>query len=602
MTVVDTNDNTSSHIASLKSRGVTAVGRYYSSRASKQLTRPEARALSDAGIQIFTVFEDNGDPELSVSSGIHDAQIALQQATSVGQPEGSAIYFALEHLPNGYNASHVPGIGSYFSGLRQVLDGKYKLGVYSDGVVCDALLDDRLCDHAWLSASSAFPGSKYFDRGGRWSLAQRRIDLNWSGLSVDTNDAKDDFGAFNLNGAGPVVMTVDQIGRQPLRIGSSGPLVKDWQAFLMAQGLNIDASGADGRFGTGTRDATIAFQQQHGLDGDGAVGPHTIAIARQLGFGASSPVPAAAPAGRFDTVIATTSRMAAARPALAALPAAVPSAAVAAPLAAVPMRALRLGSQGPLVEAWQNFLVGKGFDPGGADGDFGDKTQTATMAFQSAQGLKADGVVGQQTFAKAMTLGFHLVEEPDTDDTGTNFPPRPNFPSLQSTSQRMALFGHFDFVPAPTADNRERIRILGSWVADNIIDVPIPQLRGTAMANPPITIRFHRLAAAQLRALWAAWESAGLLDLILTYDGSFVPRFKRGQANGGPEALSNHCFGSAFDINEAFNDFGSTPALVGRRGSVRKLVPIANEHGFYWGGHFSGRQDGMHFEIAFLQP
>jgi len=602
MTVVDTNDNTSSHIASLKSRGVTAVGRYYSSRASKRLTRPEARALSDAGIEIFTVFEDNGDPELSVSNGIHDAQIALQQATTVGQPEGSAIYFALEHLPNGYNASHVPGIGRYFNGLRQVLDGKYKLGVYSDGVVCDALLDDRLCDHAWLSASSAFPGSKDFDRSGRWSLAQRRIDLNWSGLSVDTNDAKDDFGAFNLNGAGPVVMTVDQIGSPPLRIGSSGPLVKDWQAFLMAQGLNIDASGADGRFGTGTRDATIAFQKQHGLDGDGAVGPHTIAIARQLGFGASSPVPAAAPAGRFDAVIATTSRMAAARTAIAALPAAVPSAAGIAPLAAVPMRALRIGSQGPLVEAWQNFLVGMSFDPGGADGDFGDKTQTATMAFQSAQGLKADGVVGQQTFAKAMTLGFHLVEEPDTDDSGTNFPPRPNFQSLQSTSQRMSLFGHFDFVPAPTVENPERIRILGSWVAENIVDVPIPQLRATAIVDPPTTIKFHRLAAAQLRALWAAWESAGLLDLILTYDDSFVPRFKRGQANGGPEALSNHCFGSAFDINEPFNKFGSTPALVGRQGSVRKLVPIANEHGFYWGGHFSGRPDGMHFEVAFLQP
>src|SRR5262249_12487398 len=157
----------------------------------------------------------------------------------------------------------------------------------------------------------------------------------------------------------------------------------------------------------------------------------------------------------------------------------------------------------------------------------------------------------------------HLVEEPDTDDTGTNFPPRPNFPSLQSTRQRMALFGHFDFVPAPTTDNPEGIRILGSWVANNIIDVPIPQLRGTAIDGPPRTIQFHRLGAAQLRAVWAAWESAGLLDLILTYDGSFVPRFKRGQANGGPEALSNHSFGTAFDINEHFNKFGHTPALVG---------------------------------------
>jgi len=40
------------------------------------------------------------------------------------------------------------------------------------------------------------------------------------------------------------------------------------------------------------------------------------------------------------------------------------------------------------------------------------------------------------------------------------------------------------------------------------------------------------------------------------------------------------------------------PALVGQKGSVRELVPIANENGFFWGGHFNDRLDGMHFEIA----
>jgi hypothetical protein len=36
---------------------------------------------------------------------------------------------------------------------------------------------------------------------------------------------------------------------------------------------------------------------------------------------------------------------------------------------------------------------------------------------------------------------------------------------------------------------------------------------------------------------------------------------------------------------------------------VRELVPIANQHGFYWGGHFrynkhTDQSDGMHFEWA----
>jgi hypothetical protein len=39
---------------------------------------------------------------------------------------------------------------------------------------------------------------------------------------------------------------------------------------------------------------------------------------------------------------------------------------------------------------------------------------------------------------------------------------------------------------------------------------------------------------------------------------------------------------------------------LGARGCLRELVEIANGLGFYWGGHFSGRPDGMHFELAEL--
>ena len=54
---------------------------------------------------------------------------------------------------------------------------------------------------------------------------------------------------------------------------------------------------------------------------------------------------------------------------------------------------------------------------------------------------------------------------------------------------------------------------------------------------------------------------------------------------------------TAFDINYAWNRLGALPALRGEKGSVRELVAIAHQHGFYWGGHFS-RRDGMHFEVA----
>ena len=196
MIVIDTNDNVAAQLPFLKSKGVVAIGRYYSSSAWKRITKAEAAAISGAGLKIFVVFEDSGDPTLSTDRGIHDAQIALGQAKAIGQPAGSAIYFAMEHLPNGYTHAHVPGIKLYFEGVRQVLGATYKIGVYSDGVVLDALLDAGLCEFAWLSASSSFEGSKDFDRSNRWALAQRKVDQTWSGLSVDTNDAKTEFGAF----------------------------------------------------------------------------------------------------------------------------------------------------------------------------------------------------------------------------------------------------------------------------------------------------------------------------------------------------------------------------------------------------------------------
>src|SRR5262249_2094369 len=129
------------------------------------------------------------------------------------------------------------------------------------------------------------------------------------------------------------------------------------------------------------------------------------------------------------------------------------------------------------------------------------------------------------------------------------------------------------------------------WVQRNITWVRVdmgPKLGTRAM-------QFHRLAAGQLRRLWEAWGEAGLLDRVLSYGGSFVPRFVRGSKT----ELSNHSFGTAFDINVIWNQRGNMPAPVGQKGSVRELVPIANDLGFYWGGHWNN-PDGMHFEVAKL--
>jgi peptidoglycan hydrolase-like protein with peptidoglycan-binding domain len=264
---------------------------------------------------------------------------------------------------------------------------------------------------------------------------------------------------------------------------------------------------------------------------------------------------------------------------------------------------LRQGSQGDRVEKWQLFLLGQGFDPEGVDGDFGKFTLKATLDFQKKYNLDVNGIVEDETYGQAARLGFQIVEDDATDIGSVNYPP-PDFQPL-SPKQRLDIFGEFKFRHSPLPDNYENIEILENWEADNIISATVPQLSGIRGANRQGTARIHKMIRDQFLGLWQAWEDAGLMGKVLTYEGAFVARFIRGAALPEnvekSEKLSNHAWGTAFDINCEWNKLGKIPALVGEKGSVRELVSLANQFGIYWGGHFDSRLDGMHFEVAILK-
>jgi hypothetical protein len=254
------------------------------------------------------------------------------------------------------------------------------------------------------------------------------------------------------------------------------------------------------------------------------------------------------------------------------------------------LKLIRINSKGPLVTSWQFFLIGQQLYDGIADGNFTSEVQHATIEFQRINNLQPDGIVGNKTYGLAMQLGFDGTIDDRTDRSGADFPKPPSFQPLVSNEERAKVFGKFSFVSQPIPGNPENIKVTGNWVSKNIVMTSIPQLINIKGSDK---VQFHQIAANQLVKLWKDWERAGLLPLVLTWGGSYVPRFIRGSRT----TLSNHSFGSAFDINVAWNQLGAVPALVGQKGSVRELVQIANQNGFYWGGHFS-RKDGMHFEIA----
>jgi hypothetical protein len=246
---------------------------------------------------------------------------------------------------------------------------------------------------------------------------------------------------------------------------------------------------------------------------------------------------------------------------------------------------LRKGSTGTSVGRWQMFL--RGFDPYSevvVTNTFDDVTDAETKAFQAANGLTVDGIVGPTTLAFAEKYNY-------TDKDDLNWPQNPGIKNL-SFIDRQKLFGTFSFISAPIPGNPEAIRITSSWAVDNITTIIVPQLVGVDGAAKTGSIQVHKKIANQTAALFYAWENAGLKDKILSWGGSWVPRFIRGSRT----SLSNHAWGTAFDINAQWNGLGAQPAKIDQKGCVRELVQIAADHGFYWGGWFPTRPDGMHFE------
>lgn len=193
---LDASFELTKHAIALKAQGIDFVMRYYSHNATKNLSLAEARALSDAGLEIGVVWETSGTHSgfFNRLQGLADGSAAYQlAANSIGQPAGSTIYFAVDYDPsladiNSPISAYFLGIGDAF-GTASNGASNYRIGVYGSGLCCKTLLANKLAEMSWLSQSTGFAGSKDYASSQSYNLIQylpTKITVDDGGdLSVD---------------------------------------------------------------------------------------------------------------------------------------------------------------------------------------------------------------------------------------------------------------------------------------------------------------------------------------------------------------------------------------------------------------------------------
>jgi hypothetical protein len=144
---------------SIKQQGIDFAIRHYAHQAGKSLSLAEARALTEAGIQLGVVWEtpDVQSSYFSRAQGCADGAAAYLMAQSViGQPSGSAVYFAIDFKPE--QAEIAGPVTRYFEGVNQAFhaaspaERQYQVGVYGSGACCAAMMAQGLASLSWLSA------------------------------------------------------------------------------------------------------------------------------------------------------------------------------------------------------------------------------------------------------------------------------------------------------------------------------------------------------------------------------------------------------------------------------------------------------------------
>lgn len=261
-----------------KAAGVGFVVRYLCpTRYPKLLTRDEAEALSRAGLNIVSVWQDTANRAdwFTAQRGAAEGASALAAAEAVGQPAGTPIYFAVDFDAQ---PEHLPAIKAYLEAVKVGLQGAYPAGLYGGYRVVEAFADEVF----WLWQTYAWSAGRLHPKA---DLYQYQNGFLLGGATVDLDKALGDPGWWRIGGPvapPPFKDPREELIRLPLlRLGASGAAVAVLQVLLQVAGVATSVV-TDGVFGPQTEASVRAFQQHATLDADGIVGPFTWAALSKL--------------------------------------------------------------------------------------------------------------------------------------------------------------------------------------------------------------------------------------------------------------------------------------------------------------------------------
>ena len=183
---------TASTAAALKAAGMQFVARYVvpTTDAWKRLTQAEAEAIIGAGLEIISIFETTANSAAGgASQGASDGATAYAQAQIVGQPRGTAIYFAVDYdAPS----SDFAAITAYLQAAQQQLGDNYQVGVYGSYAVVEAMAASSAAAHFWQTY--AWSNGQLSSKA---NIYQYENDQTIAGVSLDLDNSYGNEGGWS---------------------------------------------------------------------------------------------------------------------------------------------------------------------------------------------------------------------------------------------------------------------------------------------------------------------------------------------------------------------------------------------------------------------